>query len=762
MKQAKLSIINTFDQKVSLEIYSETKEPQNLWKLNEAEAEEFGEAQVQIREGFSYEYELTDGFTFLDQGVIFPSNIKGSVGRIKPGIFVGTLKFYIQDEENNECGFFELEVRSSKTSYRNDYRFMLESIADRSTDLILRSTSPVFQRLTYDYDADPETDYQRFAFVQSMLSSDEFVQAVNRILTYPVSNWSEIRREKDIRRLRGFSSSDLKQITSDPNRYPIPGEHPIHKIISSLPRRITTSGKERTLDTPENRFVKHALSEFRDFCSSIRVRLNKANSRSSRAYKEAVNLEEQLTGILNRDFFRGLSPPETLPLNSPVLQRKEGYRDVLRIWLLFDLAARLVWKGGEDVYHAGKRDVALLYEYWLFFVLTDLIGDVFSLKPDIDGLFEETSNGLGIKLKSGKQTIISGKYVNPIRDLAVEFSYNKTFSGNSDYPDGGSWTKSMRPDYSLSFWPSDIDRRTAEHQELIVHIHFDAKYRVKDISEILGDEDMDIDQEKDEERRGTYKRADLLKMHAYKDAIRRTAGAYVLYPGKGKEELLRGFHEIIPGLGAFTIRPSREDNGSKGLIEFLERVRSHFLNRASQRDRLSYETFDIFKERDDREIKEPLPEFIDGRRIKPPSETFVLVGFCKNDEHYKWIKENNLYNFRLTGRGAISDHVDPEMLLADYILLHWEGHVVTGDIYRTIHGSGLGPKIMTSISLEDHGYPDPRHDEYLVYRIESEIEKEFAGARWDLRKLDRYVTGRGSGLPFAVALVDLMEGKVVD
>jgi predicted component of viral defense system (DUF524 family) len=37
--------------------------------------------------------------------------------------------------------------------------------------------------------------------------------------------------------------------------------------------------------------------------------------------------------------------------------------------------------------------------------------------------------------------------------------------------------------------------------------------------------------EKAENRKGIYKNADLLKMHAYKDAIRRTGGAYVLYPG---------------------------------------------------------------------------------------------------------------------------------------------------------------------------------------------------------------------------------------
>jgi len=46
---------------------------------------------------------------------------------------------------------------------------------------------------------------------------------------------------------------------------------------------------------------------------------------------------------------------------------KIGYREVLRVWLMFDLAAKLFWQGGEDVYSGDKKDVAVLYEYWLIF-----------------------------------------------------------------------------------------------------------------------------------------------------------------------------------------------------------------------------------------------------------------------------------------------------------------------------------------------------------------------------------------------------------
>ena len=50
-------------------------------------------------------------------------------------------------------------------------------------------------------------------------------------------------------------------------------------------------------------------------------------------------------------------------------------------------------------------------------------------------------------------------------------------------------------------------------------------------------------------------------MHTYNDAIRRTIGSYVLYPGEsnlsdGKDTIFRLYDEILPGVGAFAIKPS--------------------------------------------------------------------------------------------------------------------------------------------------------------------------------------------------------------
>src|SRR5690606_16396427 len=197
---------------------------------------------------------------------------------------------------------------------------------------------------------------------------------------------------------------------------------------------------------------------------------------------------------LHHSIFKEISRPTTLKLNSPVLQRKEGYREVLRVWLMFDLAAKLIWTGGDDIYAGGKKDIATLYEYWLFFKLLELFQQIFNINPkDISELIKETSDGLNLQIKQGKYTALKGVYDSGFRKLNVRFNYNRSFSGKNTYPASGSWTTTLRPDYTLSFWPHGIKEKVAEKQELVVHIHFDAKYKVANMAGLLEKEIEDLD-----------------------------------------------------------------------------------------------------------------------------------------------------------------------------------------------------------------------------------------------------------------------------
>jgi len=740
------------DQNITLSIFGETNNVKTVFE--QFDAAENGEAPIQLKEGCFYEYKLTDKFVLETSDYVSQSKVNPSSGRISPNIYVGTLTLNILDSFTKvKCGEVKLEVQSVKTSYRKDYRYMLEEITDKCIDLLLQHSSPVTQLFEVDFNADPKTLYQRFAFIKSIIDSEEFTDSVHKILSAPVSKWKECESEKDIRGVKRINNATMRQIASATNRIDLPSDHPLKSLLHSVPSKINISYKTETVDTPENRFVKHALKSFLSLIGLFRSKLDD----TSRLRKEAILLEDKLENFLSHSIFKEISLPTTLPLNSPILQRKEGYREILRVWLMFDLAAKLTWQGGEDIYSGGKRDVAVLYEYWLFFKLLDLIKEVFKIdSSSIEDLIEPTSDELGLKLKQGKSLPIQGIYDADSRKLNIQFSYNRIFKGGNEYPKGGSWTRELRPDYTLSVWPVGIEQDDAEKEELIVHIHFDAKYKIENLKEIL-DVNEDPVEEKEQQKRGTYKRADILKMHTYRDAIRRTAGAYVLYPGQengsDKKKRFMGFHELIPGLGAFAISPSKIDDGTKELKLFLYEVVKHFLNRASQREKMAFKTYETHIDKESNVLELSLPEAFGVNRSFVPDDTYVLVAFYKDAEHLKWINQNKLYNAR-TGSTRGSLRLSPKETGAKYILLHTTGETKSSRLFKL---KEKGPRIFSKQDMIKLVYPNPSQEFYLVYDIVEPAEVEFQDIKWDITQLEGYSIKQGSALPFSISLTGLMK-----
>lgn len=720
------------------------------------DAAEHNEAAIQLVEGHFYHYTFSDSaysFPKDREQIVQPHSRLKHTGTLAPNIYVGTLSLAIHFGDQ-VVGKLELEVQSIKAGYRDDYRDMLELITEKCTALLMQANAPVSHYFETDFTKVTQTLYQKFAFISTIIGTDEFAEAVHRITSAPVTQWKETSEEKDIRQARRFTNANLREFVKGSNRTALPQKHYLRSYgLESLPERISSIRKTDSVDTPENRFIKHALEVFLKFCTDI----HSLSEKDSKLYKESKNLIRVLESFLHHNIFHEISKPVSLRINSPVLQRKEGYREVLRVWLMFDLAAKLIWTGGDDIYQGGKKDIAVLYEYWLFFTLLDLFEGIFEIAPkDVSELIKETPDGLNLQVKQGKHTALRGVYSSGTRDLNIRFSYNRSFSGKKEYPGSGSWTTTMRPDYTLSFWPVGIKEAEAEEQELIVHIHFDAKYKIANLAELLekGNQEKSLDEEKTENRKGIYKNADLLKMHAYKDAIRRTGGAYVLYPGN-TSVVQQGFHEIIPGLGAFPVRPSKTDSGIGNLKEFILSVLDHFMNRASHWDKMSYRRYDIHKNGESNKVNEKLPELIGENRALIPDETHVLVAFYKK-ENWEWILKTGLYNARAgSDRGSL--RLGPKETGAKFLLLHTTGETVTDKLFKIVE---TGPRIFSKQTLLEKGYPsNPSQDYYLVYKVEPVDIKELKGRYWNISKLEGHMKGRGSALPFSVTMNKLMTNK---
>lgn len=768
-----------FDDIDFLDIYPEGNA--KLFNISEDEANENGESIFQILEGNSYEYAFTNSKYRLNcsiDGVVLQSKRLPSLGRIVPNIYVGTLTLFITDitQEGKEFKI-NIEVLATKfdteldKSYRENYRFMLKDITDKCTELLMQINSPVEQNFETDFSRDNETIYQRFSFISTIIQNKDFEEAVQKIIASPKTNWETQEEVLDIRRIKRFNNPATKQITSGSNRIPLQTSHPLYTSgIQSLPNKINSFRKIEHTDTPENRFIKHALEVFLRFAEDCNQYFKvKGYSRPS---IEAFNLVTKLDSYLSQTFFKNISRPTSLKLNSPVLQRKSGYREVLSTWLQFDLASKLVWKGGDDVYKAGKRDIATLYEYWLFFTLYDLFKSKFKIKDieheeqSYNHLIEPTKDGLNVMVKQGKHTALYGDFITKKRELTIKFSYNRSFKGGTKYTDeqAGSYTTTLRPDYTLSVWPAMLKEKDAERQELIVHIHFDAKYKVTQFQiQTSTDNDL-IEQEENNERKGIFKNADLLKMHAYKDAIRRSGGAYVLYPGTTSNEI-RGFHEIIPGLGAFSINPTGQNNDISELSKFIDLVIDHLLDRASQRENVSHKAHQIYQiDKKDDKLHEPIPEYLNGKKLIP-DETFVLVGYATTNERYKWYEENNKYIFRMDEEiGSLE--LTNEVVNAKYLLLRRSRETNASDLYEI---KSKGPKVYSTLQLNKLKYPQSKNpkDYYLAIEIERVTAPEFHEVSWNFKELDEYnriqeiIKNPYSkiGMPFTVSLTKLMSKK---
>lgn len=754
----------------------------------------YNESQFQFSEGVYYAYKLfleKDNKRFVStwaidlsqglEGVFNPfSKTDTTEGSFVPNTFVGSLKIPLI--KGDKFAHFYIEVQSSKIDYRDkenlqnklgqfrsEYQLMLEEIVEHSMDLIMQYNVPIEQ--TYESGVEQISDkevYQRFIFVRSLFKNQEFEEAIQKIISNPATKWETKLESRDVLSVRRFTPKNIRELASGANRMNL--SSPIGNL-TSIPTKISSNSKVESVDTPENRFIKHILTSFQDFCESILPKLTKA--KLTRESEEVQSFSQRLDNLLNQPFFREINRPNSLKLNSPVLQRRSGYRELLRAWLRFHVTAQLSWNFDNDdnLFSGGKKDIASLYEYWVFFVLfntlTKKYGDYSKKSPKdwVEGLIVSDSNGLGLTLQEGKTRAFEFVHTHGKRPLTIKFYYNRSFPGGKIYGQdkrAGSYSKSFRPDYTLSIWPSELKDTEAEEKESIVHIHFDAKYKV-DYSFFKDDKPKDeeeaseiIETTEKEERQGHYKNVDLYKMHAYKDAIRRSGGAYILYPGTSNEDPpFRGFHEIIPGVGAFAVRPSNEGEASENIKKFIDQVIENLEDVLSQRELLAKRKYDILKEKpiNEKSIDEEL--YAVAREIglnENIHDTYVLIGYCKQgSRHHNWITDKNKYNIRF-GNGY---EIDGKMASAKFLILYElngsEIQFKNDSIYKL--SSDKTSVISKDDLLSKEEYPSqPSQDQYLLYSITQTIPL----GKFEFDFGDIFLDEMTSMKPFAVSLVQLL------
>lgn len=503
----------------------------------------------------------------------------------------------------------KFEVVPDKIHYEEDYVKLTEAIAEECSALLLDYTSPT--SLNFLQDSTKKSNIlEQFIFIRQFCFSDNLE-----------SLFASIKRNPD--RLL-VKEEELKPFgTGVPSgkffSNPFANSRGWMKTSTDnyLPREVSVIHKYDSYDTPANRFIKFSLETFSDVCSKVLEKVS-IDKNGKEYFYEATKILNQIEDILQDSFFDDIKDLEIMPVNNQVLEKREGYSQIFNAFSMIDLALKLDWKGKDNVYTGEAKNTALLYEYWLFFELRKIIHEISGIdKQDKDlepyNQFINDSNGLTISLQQGNPSLQSFSFKE--EKLTVNLYYNRTFSpsqfSSSIY--WGSYSRPFRPDYTLAIFSSKYSREIESIKAgEVSYVHFDAKYRIQDLTQFINsdkkqisenflekpedqvseEEKSEILKEKNDEIINTYKRGDLLKMHTYNDAIRRTVGSYVLYPGNDcnseRNERASVYDEILPGVGAFAIRPGNENAGHIEIKNFIKHIIEFKANESGRESRKNY------------------------------------------------------------------------------------------------------------------------------------------------------------------------------
>lgn len=357
-------------------------------------------------------------------------------------------------------------------------------------------------------------------------------------------------------------------------------------------KRYRVEKKQLSVDTPENRFIKMAVSRSKRQLAEFEQKLRQSNQAPERQrlsdsfLNELQSWQQPLQKVLAQSFLKEVGAYTDLSRESLVLQQKTGYSAVYRIWQ--ELKFYLDVFGNQS--SISMKSVAEIYEVWCFLCLKQILeqdlgfeliensaaklakNDFFEyqLKDGFAGAFRfKRSDGVTARLahepkftKKGKS--IRSYLVNQEPDIVLEVTLPKSASSDSG---------------------------SSEEKQFIWL--FDAKYRIKTDKNRFDDSSEDIEST-------DYVPDDAInQMHRYRDALIRLSeprlsesssstaglptkksrpifGAFALYPGffdqvTTQNPYASAIEEV--GIGAFALLPSQTEqdySGHQWLLEFLQ------------------------------------------------------------------------------------------------------------------------------------------------------------------------------------------------
>ena len=429
---------------------------------------------------------------------------------------------------------FTYNVISAKLDYHHDWKIILQDIEAEyrmlSLDYLRRTYHGIKEEQGESYDI---IWWNIFGGLQ-----DDFLRTCHNIIDRPHHRLKAFETYKRADQIRHFTPQLEQQLA----------EH-----RSEEQRLYHVEEQQNTYNTPENRFLKHALLtvQKRYATLSARVLQQEENNLSDSKKEEITATHNELKRLSRHPFFRTVGPFDGVKQESLVLQKDTNYSRLFRIFTILQKSFSL----NDGLYRMETKDIATLYEIWCFIQVEKVVKELTGITPEQQSR-TEMSGLFTYRLGKGEHSKIIFKQ----DDVTLaELVYNPRHSEQDDVKGIGnleSKTVPQKPDIVLQLTKDDLQ------QGMKLTYLFDAKYRL----EKDGTQDVPPDDA-------------INQMHRYRDAIyyhnrhtdeqlkKEIIGGYILFPGKMDDtsRFRRSVDEV--NIGAFPMRPG--DNQHKLLSDFI-------------------------------------------------------------------------------------------------------------------------------------------------------------------------------------------------
>ena len=441
-----------------------------------------------------------------------------------------------------------VEVRTKKLNYDVEYAEMIADFARYSSGLMFNINSSLYQNLVKS-DESQSTLYEYFMLLEYLFRPQNLPSVVEYLSRNLYSLLDTTDELVPTPFASNIGSDEIAELCSNPQEFSeTNSEYSIYTDDMGkhyAPVMIKEMTHKDNIDIPENRFYKFFLEFIRDLINNSINKVEKGYVKDSlKVFRDKINL------FLSHRYFNDISRLDYIPLNSQVLQKKEGYREILEYYLMFEFGLKISFEAVTDKFRGYEKELGKTYEIWGYFKLIDIVTKLTNDAPELKDFIDLDSWSLS--LDNNKKLPFKKPLKIDKEEVQITLWYNKEFSK----PEDGENKK-----YSAYSLPQDPDfTLELKYKDNIKFLHFDTKYRV--------------------DKDNKYKKDDIDKMHAYKDAITNTFGAYILYPGK-KRKVFDEIDGDFGSVGAFILKPGQTEENEKEIMYFIKKIVGEWIDQVN-------------------------------------------------------------------------------------------------------------------------------------------------------------------------------------